>query len=368
MAHEWKKAARRLRRLAEVEGKRRLVEDVRTRRIAHTTVGDDIREFDRALTAIHRATRGDALTRVQALALEKIVLSKDRQVFEILEDRFSTDLPWIWEAPLEASRARLEASFRGIARIEATPSDLTHEGTGFLVGERLLLTNRHVVDGFVKGVGTAKLAFKSGVHMRCDFKREHGNNVKAVVSVARPVLVHPYWDVALLELADSKTLDLRKPLTLASFPPDDLDAPRDIAVVGYPWYDPGDELDPEQRAENDRLQRQIFREIYGKKRLQPGKTMGKRLTDSDFVDGRLTALGHDASTLQGNSGSPVIALDEGAVVGVHFKGTFFEANYAIPTWELYRDPYMRALGLKFSSTDPAPSPNPRVTAAWNGLK
>ena len=39
---------------------------------------------------------------------------------------------------------------------------------------------------------------------------------------------------------------------------------------------------------------------------------------------------HDASTLGGNSGSAVIDLETGEAVGLHFAGSYLQANYAVP--------------------------------------
>jgi endonuclease G len=42
-----------------------------------------------------------------------------------------------------------------------------------------------------------------------------------------------------------------------------------------------------------------------------------------------TIVGHDCSTLGGNSGSPVLALDTAEVVGLHFGGSFLWRNEAV---------------------------------------
>ncbi|MCT7341310.1 hypothetical protein N5K55_13525 [Pseudomonas aeruginosa] len=40
-------------------------------------------------------------------------------------------------------------------------------------------------------------------------------------------------------------------------------------------------------------------------------------------------LTHDCSTLGGNSGSAVLSIDGGEVVGLHFGGQFRKTNYAV---------------------------------------
>jgi endonuclease G len=41
------------------------------------------------------------------------------------------------------------------------------------------------------------------------------------------------------------------------------------------------------------------------------------------------AFDHDCSTLGGNSGSPIVSLKTGYVVGVHREGFFLERNVAV---------------------------------------
>jgi len=86
-----------------------------------------------------------------------------------------------------------------------------------------------------------------------------------------------------------------------------------VAVVGYP---------AEDGSRNDRaLMDQVFRGQYEVKRLAPGFVTAR--ADNDIV------LMADYSSLGGNSGSPVIALDSGKVLGLHFAGRFMENNYAV---------------------------------------
>jgi Trypsin-like peptidase domain len=72
------------------------------------------------------------------------------------------------------------------------------------------------------------------------------------------------------------------------------------------------------------------------KRLQPGVIRGRAEVQSS--GNRVAAITHDASTLGGNSGSPVIDVDTGEVVALHFAGEYLKANYAVPMYELARDP------------------------------
>ena len=94
-------------------------------------------------------------------------------------------------------------------------------------------------------------------------------------------------------------------------------SPGEIAiVVGYPARDPD--------VPDQELVRQVFGDVYDKKRLAPGEIL--KVTDSEIE--------HDCSTLGGNSGSAVISLATGEALGLHFAGLYMEANYAVPAPKL----------------------------------
>jgi endonuclease G len=109
------------------------------------------------------------------------------------------------------------------------------------------------------------------------------------------------------------------------------------ALIGYPAFDP---------SENLIQQIQIFRSIFDKKRLQPGRLKGIKAAQS--FGRSVQALAHDCTTMGGNSGSAVIDVDSGKVVGIHFAGQPLIANYAVPTWALASDQRVRNSGVEFA--------------------
>ena len=90
------------------------------------------------------------------------------------------------------------------------------------------------------------------------------------------------------------------------------------------------------------------------KRAQPGHVTGvlKPRPDHDVVGN----MKHDASTLGGNSGSPVVDLATGDVIGLHCGGVYMLENYAVPTWELARDTRVYKSGIEFTGTPAAEDP------------
>jgi V8-like Glu-specific endopeptidase len=60
---------------------------------------------------------------------------------------------------------------------------------------------------------------------------------------------------------------------------------------------------------------------------------------------------HDCSTLGGNSGSCVIDLESNRVLGLHFKGRYLEANWAVALWKLADDPLLKKAGVRLATAD-----------------
>ena len=56
---------------------------------------------------------------------------------------------------------------------------------------------------------------------------------------------------------------------------------------------------------------------------------------------------HDASTLGGNSGSCVVDLDTGQVIGLHYGGQYMHYNVAVALWRLVDDPLLARAGVNF---------------------
>ncbi len=108
-------------------------------------------------------------------------------------------------------------------------------GTGFVVGDGLLMTNRHVAEIFAQGLGDRKLSFLDGAKAAIDFKREQGRPPGPMLDVVRVVMIHPYWDMAILAVDGFP--DTAKSLSLSLTDARDL-VGHDIFVIGYPTFDP----------------------------------------------------------------------------------------------------------------------------------
>jgi endonuclease G len=288
------------------------------------------------LDSWRRFRRGQSLSEGDKARIEAIVLPNGlRPAFDVSDDTFE-DLPDPWQS-FNAHRSYINSCIRAIGRVNVPGhARLQYAGTAFIVGAGLLLTNRHVADEFCE-TGGAKLVFTSGISPSIDMKQEVGNSSSVEVKIAEAVLILNDWDGALLRLAQMPAQ--LKPLSLAGSSPVGSNG-RLAGIVGYPA------LDTRGSTEEVLQQIQIFRAIFNKKRLQPGRLLGQRQTTS--FGQQVDALAHDCSTLGGNSGSAVIDVEAETILGLHFGGEYLIANYAVPSWKLAEDRRLHAQGVLFA--------------------
>lgn len=253
--------------------------------------------------------------RLHLLGLEAIIKLEGRPVVDIVAGSFARP-PAPWEK-LDADpiRARLERAIACVGRIEV-PGDpaFPYVGTGFLLRDGLVMTNRHVAESFATRTTTGIEFLPSARHDVYPVRFVGATDAPlAVVSV---VHIDPYWDMALLRVEGAppgRHLELATVTAGAS-------VGRSVAAIGYPARDPRNDA---------AVQARLFRDLYQVKRLSPGETTGTG-QEVQVEWGTLMATTHDCSTLGGNSGSPLVDIETGLVVGLHLGGEYLDANYACP--------------------------------------
>jgi hypothetical protein len=236
-------------------------------------------------------------------------------------------------------RTRLESAIRGVGciTISGGPSS-PYRGTGFVVGDGLVMTARNAAEVFASGVGTKRLSFRSGYSVAIDPRHESEDEAdQQTFPVRKVVMIHPYWDMALLDVPD---LAMPK---LALAPIDPSLGPRRIALVGYPSFD--------ARIPAD-VQQAIFLGRFSIKRLAPGYLTGIAITSS--FDYTVAAATHDAHTQGGNAGAPIVDAATGYVVAFSFASHYLGDHYAVPVAELARDPRVIDAGVNFTERHPDP--------------
>lgn len=299
--------------------------------------------------AARKLARGEALNPRERFFVEAIIIPDKRPAIDIVEGDY-TATHSLWRH-LNEPRLKdpLRRAFRSIGRIELPGHPrLPYGGTGFIVGEGLLMTNRHVAEIFASGIGLRGLSFIPGRRAAIDFRRDRDEGMH--LGIRGIAMIHPYWDMALLKV-EGLEAD-QEPLLLSLTPPEDL-VGRDIAVVGYPAFDPRNPAD---------VQDQVFGGVYEVKRMQPGKIGARGAIES--YGATVAAMTHDGSTLGGNSGSCGVDPPTGQVFALHFAGSYLVANYGVPSFELGRDGRVIDAGVRFAGM-PVRATTP-WDASWRG--
>lgn len=316
---------------------------------------------DRARTGLDKVLEGrDVDLSLDELGgLEAIVARQECPTIGIFEDQLVDPPAGRW-ARLADDQAWMKPAIRAAGRLDCQGLGVPFAGTGFLAGEGLVITNRHVAMLVAQGLGRKKVELL--LETELDHRREQrAPYARDFVKVHAVRMIHPFWDFAVLAVEPSGS---RTPVTLAASPPEALRG-RSVAVVGYPAVSHA-----QSEYEEEILTLNFGPDRGAWKRLQPGRVLGgddAAPTDRRFPQVR--ALTHDASTLGGNSGSLVLDLDSRTVIGVHFAGKKYKANYCVPTWKLYADERVRALGLSFEAAGGAPvAPDEQVERAWEALE
>lgn len=252
---------------------------------------------------------------------ETIVLFKGRPVLDVKDNEVVVEIneveSQIWKTRLKDSAGFLKGHIPAVGRIELVnhPRGVDWIGTGWLIRDNIVVTNRHVAEIFGHLEG-GKFVFRPGfdggqMGANVDFVEEF-DNTDSLEFPAYEIMHIEHGagpDIAFLRIQPIAGSVLPKPVASDSTPAKEHDQ---IAVIGYPARDP---FFPDQ-AMMDR----IFNSRYDKKRLAPGLVTG---TASQ-------RLFHDCSTLGGNSGGEVVSLKTGKAVALHFAGTLFTKNHAVP--------------------------------------
>jgi len=248
-----------------------------------------------------------------ASGLEAVILEASRPALLIKSGKVADEVSPEWRGILNTNRALVERAILGTARLEASDKALPYIGTAFGVAPRLAITTKWiglaVRDGQLRQPPTSYWL---------NFKAELGSDETFNVPISQVMLLHPTLDVALVDLES----DLA-PERILSLSPVQPRPDTRIAVIGYPSFD----------VRNDRdLQSVLFGSRYGFKRLMPGKVMEDSVTPS--FGRQVISLTHDATTLGGTAGAPIIDLENGRVVAVNFAGQYGVANFGVPAKNL----------------------------------
>lgn len=289
----------------------------------------------RAVAKINKEGESAKLTSDEKTGLEAIIHVFGRPAILIQNGTFAA-APEGWEI-LEEHRKAIESKFPSVGRIEELKKlNGGMIGTGFLVADDVIMTNRHVARFFsIEGLNN-NWKLKIGMKPIIDYVEEEGAETSAEFRITEIVGIHETLDMALLRVEKtsqtSPGIKQPKPLTIASSEPDLSDV-RKVYVVGYPASDNGG-------VTPDEVLLRLFSSVFEVKRLQPGEIQA--------VFDEKPILAHECSTLGGSSGSAVFDLETGHVIGLHFRGEFQKENHAVALWKLAKDPLLKKAKVNFA--------------------
>lgn len=302
-----------------------------------------------------------------AFALEAIVMPFHRPVIDIVDNKMVvSQVTKTWQH-LNATdrRSKIEETFSSIGRLDVPghPS-LPYAGTGVIVGRvpgdrAVIMTNRHVAQIFATGLGRKQLSFDASLMPGIDFRQEiGGDRGPKIYSVEKILMIHPFWDMALIEVGGVEDTRIALPISTANI--NDMNED-EVVTIGYPGYTPGGD------NEFQNVQNRIFRNTYYVKRLQPG-LLRKRESVKSY-EKAVPAVTHDCSTLGGNSGSAVLRLPTETnenlhIIALHFAGAYLRANYAVPMYDLFADQRVADIFNTFTDIDVSAPMDPSYVPFW----
>lgn len=292
-----------------------------------------------ALVGIDGGGLDGQLSGSQRLGLEAVLQIRGRPSLRVLENDLE-DLrlypgAQIWDAIVDHYLQAILTTSRSIGALRVRDLLFSYspwvQGTAWMVTPTLVMTNRHVLFPPAQGQalarrlpGTVAALLKPEFELTMDFafytgsSREECYRVVGVPFVAAP---HDPIDVALLQV-EHISGPLKAPLSISRQTAADLDH---LYIVGHPG-----------RLQNVPFEVNcVFGDPDERKRVSFGRRYASEEPDPD-------ELVHDASTIGGFSGSPVLSYLGEEVRALHYWGDPEYGNRAISARALRRHIQLQA--------------------------
>jgi hypothetical protein len=303
-----------------------------------------IEAMPKTLNTLAAGARPKDLSPKDRFGLEALVRMTGRPSLRVKDGEVDPQDPQLgdWAQDLLVARAQLKPLTDAVGRIDfAGEEGQIHIGTGTIVADGVIMTNRHVLDAVAEPLpepsGSQRFVLTGAISIV--FDETASGDVRrfelTAVLAAGPDRIGQHADIAKLDMA---FFQMRTSNAAGTLPPapvpvgamPDVGGAGKILVIGYPAAPPSSAVrDPETGLVSmdiiDRLG-EIYQDAYGVKYASPGVVeLGiGALAD----DPRRWAFSHDATTLAGNSGSSVVGLESNRVCGLHFGGAPLRQNLA----------------------------------------
>jgi serine protease len=296
--------------------------------------------------AFDHIVRGRRLSRTGLIGLETLVRLTGRPALRVrgsavdLADPRAED--WRDRLFLVGQDADFTRHLDAVGRIDI---DGIHVGTGYVVGDGIVLTNRHVLQVFAAPVprrNNPSSWLLQSDDVTIDFAEEPSSataksrfRVLSVIGAGQKEILDDVINFACLDAALLAVEKTNADGTLLPQPADLLqglanaDRNRTVLVVGYPARPQSlpSGRDGEISLEVAARLSALFGADYGTKYLSPGEIL--QAPGQHAGDAARWTISHDATTLGGNSGSAVIGIDAPfGAMGLHFGGQWLTENYA----------------------------------------
>jgi hypothetical protein len=236
--------------------------------------------------------------------LEAAILKSSLAVVNFADGRIDRSKNENWSLSLDDSAAGIEAAASSVGYLRGgkTTQVLTYAGTGFLIGPDLVATAGFVLnsltdtrEGLLSG---PPIEFVLG-----DSIGDAASRAFRVTEVAGILTGNDRTSIAILRVPGLVGAG-KKPIAVSdSFK--QADGTR-IGVVGYPAFD--------ARVPSE-FMAVLFNNTFGRKRLMAGYLMP---ASTDHAG----EIAHNAPTIGGVGGGPILDIASGQAIGVHFGGTF----------------------------------------------
>lgn len=342
--------------LARGPGATSITERLESALSPETRAGDEIAdeaEYARALHTLLDTTRRagerldadpDApLTVAETMALEAVIRADgSRPSLPIRQDRVQADNPMAgsWTQTLRDTADALASPIASVGRVEpVNPHGRNFFGTCWVVdgGAGLVLTNAHVVEAMWRRLPFTMSRMERGFRVLdgafVDFVAESGStrtNRCRVVEAILPGIEGPRYsrlDVAVLKIEPLEGGTVPAAIPVHADPDGPAGNLFSFCIVGFPGA-PEHIGGVHDGVDWTWVNTTLFGNRYGVKRLAPGTV--HRPLGTLTEDPRRWVLGHDPTTLGGNSGSPLLdwSLAAPGAFGIHFAGATLDTNVA----------------------------------------